>query len=226
MTAGGSPGEGTTGPTLRRARIRCSRPRRVASAARPAQILRVSRLDEFAPVWQFNEVHTITVQALPDRVYRAIRAVSAAEVRFFRALTWLRRLGRPGPPSLLNPPAHLPLLEVATKSGFLLLADEPNRELVVGTVVIRPSGAPRPTSPTAFRALDAPGYAKATLAFQIDPAAPARSLVRTETRVYAADPATRRRFATYWGVIYPGSALLRRMWLRAIRRRAEDGDHL
>ena len=186
----------------------------------------MSRLDEFAPVWHFNEVHTITVGALPDRVDRAIRAVSAAEVRFFRALTWLRRLGRPGPASLLNPPAHLPLLEVATKSGFLLLADAPNRELVVGTVVIAPPEALRPTSPAAFRALDAPGYAKATLAFQIEPGPPARSLVRTETRVYAADAATRRRFGAYWRIIYPGSALIRRMWLRAIRARAEDGDPL
>ncbi len=31
------------------------------------------------------------------------------------------------------------------------------------------------------------------------------------------------RFAIYWRVIYPGSALIRRMWLDAIRRRAERG---
>jgi hypothetical protein len=186
----------------------------------------VRRLDEFAPVWQFNEVHTITVQASPDRVYRAIKAVSAAEVRFFRALTWLRRLGRPGPSSILNPPAHLPLLEVATRSGFLLLADDPNRELVVGTVVVRPPGVGQPSSAAAFRALDAPGCAKATLAFQIEPVAPLASVVTTETRVYATDAATRRRFGTYWRIIYAGSALIRRMWLRAIRRRAEDGKPL
>ena len=29
------------------------------------------------------------------------------------------------------------------------------------------------------------------------------------------------RFALYWRVIYPGSALIRRMWLRALRLRAE-----
>ena len=32
--------------------------------------------------------------------------------------------------------------------------------------------------------------------------------------------AARRRFAAYWRVIYPGSAIIRRMWLRAIERRA------
>ena len=31
-------------------------------------------------------------------------------------------------------------------------------------------------------------------------------------------PIKRRRFAGYWRVIYPGSALIRRMWLRAIIR--------
>ena len=46
------------------------------------------------------------------------------------------------------------------------------------------------------------------------------SVVSTETRVYANSPSARRRFAAYWRVIYPGSAILRRMWLRAIQRRA------
>ena len=43
----------------------------------------------------------------------------------------------------------------------------------------------------------------------------------TGGRVHATDASARRRFAAYWRVIYPGSALIRRMWLRAIRVRAE-----
>jgi hypothetical protein len=44
--------------------------------------------------------------------------------------------------------------------------------------------------------------------------------VNTETRVMASDASTARRFAAYWRAIYPGSALIRRMWLLAIERRA------
>ncbi len=44
----------------------------------------------------------------------------------------------------------------------------------------------------------------------------------TETRVFATDSRARRRFAVYWRVIYPGSALIRRSWLDAIKRRAEN----
>jgi hypothetical protein len=43
----------------------------------------------------------------------------------------------------------------------------------------------------------------------------------TETRVLATDSRTRRLFAAYWRLILPGSALMRRTWLAAIRRRAE-----
>jgi hypothetical protein len=43
----------------------------------------------------------------------------------------------------------------------------------------------------------------------------------TETRVVATDADSRRRFGRYWRVIRPGSALIRRNWLAAAKRRAE-----
>jgi len=184
----------------------------------------VTRLDQFAPVWQFREAHSLEVQATPRQVYRAIREVTAEEIRFFRALTWLRRGGRAGPATILNPPSGAAILDVATRSGFLLLADDPDREVVVGTVLAVPAGARRPATPDAFRALNRPGCVKATMNFWIEPAesgARSRCVVTTETRVYAADRRTRRLFRVYWWLIHPGSALIRRMWLRAIRRRAE-----
>jgi hypothetical protein len=59
------------------------------------------------------------------------------------------------------------------------------------------------------------------LHIRIEDAGPAACTLTTETRVYATDASTRRRFALYWRVIYPGSALIRRMWLRAIAHRAQ-----
>jgi hypothetical protein len=56
--------------------------------------------------------------------------------------------------------------------------------------------------------------------FVVTPDGPNASTVSTETRVFASNAAARRQFAAYWRVIYPGSALIRRMWLRAIARRA------
>lgn len=47
----------------------------------------MTRLDEFAPASQFREVHRMLVHAAPERVYRAVKAVTAREIRFYRVLT-------------------------------------------------------------------------------------------------------------------------------------------
>jgi hypothetical protein len=179
-------------------------------------------LDRVAPSYQFHEVHRTTVRATPDRAYRAIKEVTASEILLFRELTWLRRLGRRGPESILSAPQRQPLLEVATRTSFVTLADGP-RELVVGTVVIAPPGArTRPTSAAEFRLLATrPGHALATMNFVVTPRADGSCEVSTETRVFATDEAARRRFAAYWRLINLGSAFIRVMWLRAIKRRAE-----
>jgi hypothetical protein len=200
----------------------------LAGVAVPAPLRRVarqaSRMDEILPVYQFSEFHEIRVRATPEQVHAAVWAVTTREIRLFQALTWLRapRLpGRSGAASILNAPADRPILEVATSSGFLALADEPGREIVVGMVVLAPPSVRKPSTPQAFAALDAPGTAKAVMNFRLVDEGGGWTRLSTETRVWAIGAAARHRFAAYWRLIYPGSALIRRMWLRAIRARAE-----
>ncbi|HYW41393.1 MAG TPA: hypothetical protein VE959_00970 [Bryobacteraceae bacterium] len=58
----------------------------------------------------------------------------------------------------------------------------------------------------------------------IDPGSAARREVAGEQRQTGQQgPQLLHGFAAYWRMIYPGSALIRRMWLRAIKRRAEGG---
>src|SRR3954471_3558377 len=113
----------------------------------------MSKLEEFAPLYQFSELHTVRIRAPQAAIYRSIKEVTAAEVTLFRALTWLRRLGRAGRESILNPPSDEPLLGVAMRTGFLLLAEAPERELVVGILVIAPAGVKRPATPEQFKEL-------------------------------------------------------------------------
>jgi len=180
-------------------------------------------LDEFAPIYQFRETVSIPVHASAERVYRAVFDVTADEVPFYRTLVWLRRGGARGPASVLNPPDGEPLISVATRTSFLRLAEVPGREFVMGAVVMAPPGvrlAPG-QNPASFKSLNQEGFAKATMNFVVEPQGPEWSLLRTETRVFATDPASRDEFASYWKVITPGSVLIRHMWLRAIKVRAE-----
>lgn len=178
-----------------------------------------TRLDGLMPAWHFRELHTIKIAAPPDRVFAAIQTVRADEILLFRTLTWIRRGGRPLPESILNAGNSEPLIDVALRGGFVRLADEPPRELVIGTAVHTPAGATDSLTPQTFLK-PPPGYAVAAMNFLVMPDGANGSIVSTETRVFANGSATRRRFAAYWRVIYPGSALIRRMWLRAVRDRA------
>jgi hypothetical protein len=180
-------------------------------------------IDEFAPVYQFHERHEIPIHANAGQVYSALMTVSADEIPLYRTLAWIRRGGAEGPESILNPPDGVPLFEVATRTSFVTLATKPGVEHVIGTVVLAPAGVRLAlgSNPESFKALLQPGFAKATLGFRIEPRSDGWTLLSTETRVDATDAASRATFARYWRVIAPGSGLIRLMWLRAVKVRAE-----
>lgn len=185
----------------------------------------VSLLDQSVPVWQFAEHHAMHVNARPEQVYKAIRDLPANEILLFRTLTAIRRFGRPGPENILNAPERQPLIDVATRTTFFILADKPPHEIVIGTVVLAPveSRTPDLLTPEVFHKKLKPGFALAAMNFRVIAKGGKGSLVSTETRVFANSPAAVRHFAIYWRIIYPGSDLIRRMWLRAIKQRAETG---
>ena len=184
-------------------------------------------LDHFMPVYHFNEVHAITVRAAASRVFNAIEDATPAEAPLFRLLLGARSLPRivAGRKSIRFRNSE-PILGWATKVGFVLLAEQADRELVLGWVgqfwKLVGGSSPRITNPQEFLGFDRPDFAKATLNFGLAEL-PHRIGVRltTETRVYATDSVARKKFAVYWRLIRGGSGLVRREWLRAIRKRAE-----
>ncbi len=183
-----------------------------------------TELDRFFPEYRFCEVHTTRVHASPARVDAALRAVTARDIRLFRTLMAIRALGHYRGPQ--DAPDR-PILSSATSpgGGFLWLADQPGTELVAGTVGqfwgLRGGSRPPVTTPNQFLAFADPGWAKAGLSFRIEDEGGGWTRLTTETRVDATDPKARRRFAAYWRIIYPGSSLIRYMWLAAVKERAE-----
>jgi hypothetical protein len=185
-------------------------------------------LDQWLPEWQFGEYHERRVRATPPQVVAAIRRVTASDIFLFRMLTFIRNPRRQAQGDhILNPPDDKPILDVALAGGFVLLGEETDRELLLGTVVIAPPdvrlAAQRGNVPTLdpalFRTLDRPGFARAAMNFRIIADRDGWTRVTTETRVHAVDRETQRRFARYWRVIYPGSWIIRWNWLRAIEAR-------
>jgi hypothetical protein len=172
-------------------------------------------LDAYLPHYDVKDAHSVTIDARRDEVMAAVREVTPAEVPLLVALMGIRTLPRllRGKPLRM----HGAILDGMRRTGFVVLDDRPDA-LIFGVVgrFWEPSSGIRPLEPEEFAAFAEPGYAKAAFGFWLE-----GSELTTETRVAGTDERSRRWFRLYWRVIYPGSALIRWDWLRAIRRRAE-----
>jgi hypothetical protein len=169
------------------------RRRRLEAAARTEQ-------DRRMPEWHFDEVHQTQVNAPAEKAFRAVLDTTAGEILFYETLTAIRRAfgGGGDGQNILRAAKDRPLLESAEKGGFERLLEIPGQEVLVGAKLNE--------------------AIRVTMNFTFDAGA-----VRTETRVYASSARSRWLFAWYWRLIYPGSSMIRYMWLRAIRLRALAG---
>ena len=135
-------------------------------------------IDRWLPEWQFGEYHERRVRASPRQVFAAIRAVRSSDIFLFRTLTFIRNPSRRGQGEhILNPPAEKPILDVALAGGFVLLGEDADSELLLGTVVMAPpeivqaarQGKTPSLDPGLFRTLGRPGFARAVMNFRVDP---------------------------------------------------------
>jgi len=176
-------------------------------------------LDDVMPVFDFRSRHDIVVDAAGAAVADAIETYRLDESPIVRILFRLRGLGAaPGT-----------LREALGSGGFVLLAEAPGQEIVLGTAgwfwaVDERAHLIRPRDAREFRAFAVPGAAKATLSLHVEPLSAGRTRLRTETRVACVDAAARRRFALYWSIIKPFSGWIRGELLRGIARHALAAD--
>lgn len=185
-------------------------------------------LDALLPRYDFGEEHTTLVHAPPQRVFAALREITPADLPLMVFLMSIRSLPtRLAGARSLHPDKRRPLLETVLAGGFTLLAEEPDRELVIGFVgqpwKLR-GGSWRPVRDGRdFIACAQPGLVKVATNFLLQAEGDGTRLA-TATRILVADPASRRAFGRYWLLIRPGSGLIRREWLRAVERRAERAE--
>jgi hypothetical protein len=178
-------------------------------------------LDEFLPEFDFSERHEIFVSATPKATLAAARGLAPRDVPLLlvllsvRSVPYLVSRRRP----MVTPGGSI--LEQSARVGFARLADRPD-ELVLGVVgkFWRPDSGVLALPAADFARFAEPGWTKAVVGFEAGPSG-SGCLLSTETRIQATDDSARRKFGLYWLLIRPGSAAIRRAWLRAIRKRAE-----
>ena len=179
-------------------------------------------IDEFLPDYDVIEHHAVDVDAPVDEAYRAVKELDLARSPIVLALLFARGL-----PHLFTgavKPKRQLRLDDMVESGFVVLGEEPDRELVLGIVgkFWQLSSGVLRIQPDEFAGFDTPGYAKAAWNLVVSARPGGGSKVETATRVVCTDDAARRQFSRYWWLIGRFSALIRRVMLRNIKREAES----
>lgn len=186
-------------------------------------------LDRFLPVWDLRSLVGLDVPGPRRAVYRALRAISLAEVPLLYSCLRLRAIparliGRAGPVFR----ASSPILEGFVQNGFIELAEAYGRAYSIGGIgafwrlvdnqPIRTLAGPRD-----FTRFDQPGYVKVASCHLVREAG-AGCRLDHEIRMAGTSPEATARFRRYWRLVGHVSVVLRKSSLEVIRRNLEaDG---
>jgi hypothetical protein len=178
-------------------------------------------LDRFMPSYDVAERHETVVHAPAPATWAAAQALDLHRSLLIRAIFAGRELILRSAPRAKAEPR--PFLTEIRQLGWVVLAEDPGRELVMGAVTqpweanVKFRGLPA----GAFAGFKEPGYAKIAWTLAVEPRDSESCVFSTETRVATTDPASRVRFRRYWSIFSPGILLIRRQTLRLVKRAAE-----
>jgi hypothetical protein len=186
-------------------------------------------LDQFIPDFQFREVHSILINASASRVLSCVKSLRPSDVPAVGLLMGLRSI-----PAFLSTGKRYdpnrsdqPLLHQIVGSGFLILGEEPNRELALGTIgqFWKPAGnlCMDIATPKQYQDFQEDGWAKAGWNFLVE-STQNKTRLTTETRILALSKEAKTKFGFYWLVIRGGSGFIRRAVLKAVKRKAEGDE--
>ena len=193
--------------------------RRYGHPRPPRPDARDELLDALMPVYDVADRHSIEITAPPDVVIAAAREQRFDSSRIIRGIFQARQRILRGQ----NPPAPpQPMLESMKAIGWVVLAERPGRELVLGAATKPWVANPvfRSIPPAEFAAFAEPDYVKIVWTLRADPA-PGGSTFFTETRAVATDDAARTKFRRYWSLLSPGIVAIRLALLPGLKAAAE-----
>jgi hypothetical protein len=185
-------------------------------------------IESAVPTFDAMIAEHVMVAADPPTTFQAARGLDLLTVRtpLLAASMWIRVL----PARLLGkaapPPPRLVMAEKIGLPGWLLLGEQPNREIAFGAVgrFWRPVIEWRDVAPADFVGFAEPGWGKIAANFSMAPYGASHTLLSYQCRTTTTDPDARRRFMRYWWLIRQFVAHIMRATLNAIKADAEAID--
>ena len=186
------------------------------------------KLDWVLPDYTLNEFHEVRINATPEKVKQILQVTGVKDIPVARLLMRIR--GITNEEVDLSERASKNLMGSDTISTpdfnfFVVAPDEWITIMILKSVNItnntRIPAPPEISTLEQFRAFHEPGYVKVAVNFRFIRTDKNETILTTETRNRGITPKDNRDFGFYWKIIYPGSAMIRRVWLDTIKRKAE-----
>jgi len=178
-------------------------------------------LDVFMPTYDVAERHHVSVGAPAAVTFGALMEMDLENSLLIRAIFKGREMllgAEPDPKERSRG-----LVAVTKELGWVVLADMPGHEIVMGAVTRpwEPNVVFRGIPPEHFAAFNEPDYVKIAWTLRADAISPYSSIARSETRVVATDASARRKFRWYWSRFSAGVVLIREVSMCLVKREAE-----
>jgi len=178
------------------------------------------KLDALLPNYSFNEYHEVRINASPEDVKQALQTTGVGDIPAIHLLLKIRGIENKS----LNQKetSGQPAQKTFSTPDFNFFVTD-STEFISVMIINASAKTPPPevTTLEQFRAFNEPGYVKVAFNFRFISLENGQTLVSTETRNYAMTKEDRRIFGRYWRIIYPGSAIIRRVWLDTLAEKAE-----
>jgi hypothetical protein len=191
--------------------------------AQPERRPRDALLDRFIPEPEVDEYHSFQVRAPAAITFASAKDLDLQASPLVRSIFWLRAIPSTLRGTPFRPEGPRSILEETLASGWGVLAEEPDHEIVVGayTQPWHEDVVFHALPPEDFAAFNEPGNVKIVWTLGAEPLGEHRSLFVTRTRVQTTDQDARRHFRLYWAPMSAGIILIRYLSLPMVRREAE-----
>jgi len=186
-------------------------------------------IDTLMPVYSFSEFHEVQITVSPERVKQTLKVTGVKDIPAAHLLMKIRGIAgddvdmsdraancQAGPETFSTPDFHFFAVGQAEFITVMILKSS----FATGN-----SNSPAPpeiTSLEQFRSFNDPGYVKVVMNFRFISDDAQKTILTTETRVRGITPRDSRIFSRYWRIIYPGSAIIRRVWLDTVKNKAQE----
>lgn len=186
------------------------------------------KIDNLLPDFAFNELHEVSINASSEKVKQILQVTGVKDIPIARLLMKIRGIADEDVD--LSDRASNNLIGSDTISTpdfnfFVVAPDEWITVMILKSVIIT-NNVNQPAPPEIstleqFTSFNTPGYIKVAINFRFISINENETILTTETRNNGITHKDNRIFGYYWRIIYPGSAIIRRVWLDTIKKKSQ-----